>query len=50
VALLPYNTSAGAKYEWLDRSYEIEAETQAQEALEGMIEMARATGLAAVIA
>jgi pyruvate formate lyase activating enzyme len=49
VALLPYNTSAGAKYEWLDRDYEIEAETQTQETLEGMIEMARVAGLAAAI-
>ena len=49
VALLPYNTSAGAKYEWLDRDYEIEAETQAQETLEGMVERARAAGLTAVI-
>jgi len=49
VALLPYNTSAGAKYEWLDRAYEIEAETQSQEALACMVERARAAGLAAVI-
>jgi pyruvate formate lyase activating enzyme len=49
VALLPYNASAGAKYEWLDREYEIEAETQSQEALEGMVAMARAAGLSAAI-
>jgi pyruvate-formate lyase-activating enzyme len=49
VALLPYNTSAGAKYEWLDRAYAIEAETQSQEALARMVERARAAGLAAVI-
>jgi pyruvate formate lyase activating enzyme len=49
VALLPYNTSAGAKYEWLDRAYEIEAETQSGEALARMVERARAAGLAAAI-
>jgi pyruvate formate lyase activating enzyme len=49
IALLPYNTSAGAKYEWLDRDYGIEAETQSQQALEGMVERARAAGLVAVI-
>jgi pyruvate formate lyase activating enzyme len=49
VALLPYNTSAGAKYEWLDREYAIEAETQSQEALARMRAMAQAAGLAAII-
>jgi pyruvate formate lyase activating enzyme len=49
VALLPYNTSAGAKYEWLDREYEIDAETQSQEALARMVERAHAAGLAAAI-
>jgi glycyl-radical enzyme activating protein len=49
IALLPYNTSAGAKYEWLDREYELEAETQSQETLAGMVEHARVAGLAAVI-
>ncbi|MFL7809682.1 MAG: radical SAM protein, partial [Anaerolineae bacterium] len=49
VALLPYNTSAGAKYEWLDRVYEIEAETQSGEALARVVERARAAGLAVVI-
>jgi pyruvate formate lyase activating enzyme len=49
VALLPYNTSAGAKYEWLDRDYSIEAETQSPEALARMVERARAAGLAAAI-
>ena len=49
VALLPYNTSAGAKYEWLDRDYGIEAETQSQDALAGMVERAQAAGLVVVI-
>jgi pyruvate formate lyase activating enzyme len=49
VALLPYNASAGAKYEWLDRSYAIEAETQSQDALARVVERARAAGLAVVI-
>jgi pyruvate formate lyase activating enzyme len=40
VALLPYNGSAGAKYEWLGRPYEVEAEPQRLE------DMARATALA----
>ncbi|MBN1401100.1 MAG: glycyl-radical enzyme activating protein [Anaerolineae bacterium] len=45
VALLPYNTSAGAKYEWLDRAYEIEAERQTGEQLESFLRMARGFGL-----
>jgi len=49
VALLPYNTSAGAKYEWLDRAYEIEAETQAVETLGRLVRMAYGAGLEAVI-
>ena len=49
LALLPYNPSAGAKYEWLDRDYAIEAETQSEEALAGMVERARAAGVDAVI-
>jgi pyruvate formate lyase activating enzyme len=49
VALLPYNTSAGAKYEWLDRAYEIACEAQSPEALEDVMAMARAAGLVAAI-
>jgi pyruvate formate lyase activating enzyme len=48
VALLPYNPSAGAKYEWLDRSYELEAEPQTKEVLDGFVMMAQAQGLEAV--
>ncbi|MBN1400265.1 MAG: glycyl-radical enzyme activating protein [Anaerolineae bacterium] len=49
VALLPYNTSAGAKYEWLDRPYEIRAEVQSQAALEAMLALAQGEGLEAVV-
>ena len=45
VALLPYNPSAGAKYEWLGRPYEIEAEPQDGECLAGMVAQAQAAGL-----
>jgi glycyl-radical enzyme activating protein len=48
-ALLPYNTSAGAKYEWLDRPYEIEAEVQSQAALEAMLSLARVEGVEAAV-
>jgi pyruvate formate lyase activating enzyme len=47
VALLPYNPSAGAKYEWLGKSYEIEAEPQDAGCLAGMVAQARARGLEA---
>ncbi|HIE27087.1 TPA: glycyl-radical enzyme activating protein, partial [Candidatus Poribacteria bacterium] len=49
VALLPYNTSAAAKYEWLGLMYGIEGETQSQDCLGSFLEMARAAGLEAVI-
>jgi pyruvate formate lyase activating enzyme len=49
VALLPYNTSAGAKYEWLDRRYDIDAETQDDEALGRIVEMGRGLGMEIVI-
>jgi pyruvate formate lyase activating enzyme len=49
VALLPYNTSASAKYEWLGLEYEIQGEPQSKEFLERMIEMAQRYGLNAVI-
>lgn len=47
VALLPYNPSAGAKYEWLGESYTIQAEPQSKDALQRMVEMAQQTGLEA---
>jgi len=49
VALLPYNTSASAKYEWLGLEYEIQGESQSKEFLEQMIEIAQRYGLNAVI-
>ncbi|MBN1640682.1 MAG: glycyl-radical enzyme activating protein [Anaerolineae bacterium] len=49
VALLPYNPSAGAKYEWLDRPYTIEGEPQSEVQLAHMLDMARAAGLEATI-
>jgi pyruvate formate lyase activating enzyme len=49
VALLPYNPSAGAKYEWLDQPYEIETEPQDEECLAGMVARAQAEGLEAEI-
>lgn len=49
VALLPYNSSSAAKYEWLGLTYEIEGETQSQEQLDKLVDMARQIGLKAVI-
>jgi pyruvate formate lyase activating enzyme len=49
LALLPYNPSAEAKYEWLGRTYDIEGEPQAEERLAGLVTTARTLGLDAVI-
>ena len=49
VALLPYNVSAGAKYEWLDRPYEIEAVSQSDEQLQSWLALAQRYGLEAVV-
>lgn len=49
VAILPYNPSAAAKYEWLDLAYEIEGEPQSVERVAELVEMARRAGLDAVI-
>jgi len=49
VALLPYNASSGAKYEWLGLSYEIEGEPQSQDRLAALLAMAREAGLEAVV-
>jgi len=49
VALLPYNASAAAKYEWLARIYEIEGDPQTEEQLVGLVTTARDMGLGAVI-
>jgi len=50
VALLPYNPSSRAKYEWLDVPFEIEDESQDREQLAVLLKMARKARLAAVIA
>jgi glycyl-radical enzyme activating protein len=49
VALLPYNSSAGAKYEWLDRPYEIRAEPQTEAYLEEVVATGRRAGLEVVV-
>ena len=45
VALLPYNPSAGAKYEWLDRAYELEAEPQDEALLQRLVDLGCSQGL-----
>ena len=49
VALLPYNTSAAAKYEWLGLNYGIQGETQDREYLSLLANMACQMGLNTVI-
>ncbi|MBM3243127.1 glycyl-radical enzyme activating protein [Candidatus Poribacteria bacterium] len=49
VALLPYNPSANAKYEWLGLTYEIQGEPQGRNHLDNFVDMARQMGLDAVI-
>lgn len=36
VELLPYNASAGAKYDWLDREYAVEGEPRSAEVMSRM--------------
>jgi pyruvate formate lyase activating enzyme len=45
VALLPYNPSAGAKYEWLDLPYAIKVEPQDAAQLAGMVNLMKQAGL-----
>lgn len=45
VALLPYNPSSGAKYEWLGLSYEIRGEPQSRNQLKSFVSMAQKMGL-----
>ena len=47
VALLPYNPSASAKYEWLGLTYNIQGKPQSVERLAGFLDMARKAGLEA---
>jgi len=50
LALLPYNTSAAAKYEWLDLPFEFGAKGQDADRLAVLTELATQAGLTAVIA
>lgn len=49
LGLLPYNAAAGAKYEWLGRCYEIDAEPQSAERLQELVDWAGRLGLSAVV-
>jgi pyruvate formate lyase activating enzyme len=49
VALLPYNPSAAAKYEWLGLTYKIQGVPQSRDRLADFVGMAGQTGLEAVI-
>jgi pyruvate formate lyase activating enzyme len=49
VALLPYNTSASAKYEWLGLEYEIHGESQNKEFLDRIAEIAHQYELESII-
>ncbi|MBT4503987.1 MAG: glycyl-radical enzyme activating protein, partial [Gemmatimonadetes bacterium] len=49
VDLLPFNPSAGAKYEWLGTTCEVEGERQSEAALEGFTGLAQELGLEAVV-
>ena len=46
---MPFNPATSAKYDWLGRSCEVEAETQTPGRLSHMLEAARRYGLDAVI-
>jgi len=49
LALLPYNPSAAAKYEWLDLAYEVSGQPQASEQLSTFSAIAQDFGLVAMI-
>ena len=46
VELLPYNASAGAKYDWLGRRYLVDGKAQPADQLEAMKKIAREYALA----
>jgi pyruvate formate lyase activating enzyme len=48
-ALLPFNPSSKAKYEWLDLPFEIEGEPQDRARLEALLNMARQAGVDAAV-
>lgn len=50
VALLPYNPSAAAKYEWLGLSYKLNVPVQGADHLAGMVRLAQEHGVKAAIA
>jgi pyruvate formate lyase activating enzyme len=50
LALLPYNTSAAAKYEWLDLPFEFDAEGQDADRLAELTDLATQAGLRVVVA
>jgi pyruvate formate lyase activating enzyme len=46
IALLPYNSAAGAKYDWIGTPYELaESTTQTAEYMQGLADICRAAGL-----
>jgi pyruvate formate lyase activating enzyme len=45
VALLPYNPSAGAKYEWLDRPYAIDGQPQTSRMLDTFLDWGKQQGM-----
>ncbi|MBM4456912.1 MAG: glycyl-radical enzyme activating protein [Chloroflexi bacterium] len=47
VALLPYNPSAAAKYQWLGRNYGLDGQPQGDGRLDALLQMAGRMGLAA---
>jgi len=49
VALLPYNPSAAAKYEWLSRRYSIKGDAQSTSQLAEIVELAELLGLDASV-
>jgi pyruvate formate lyase activating enzyme len=49
-ALLPFNPSTAAKYEWLDLPFEMAGEPQSSDQLRAFIELARQEGVDAIIA
>ena len=49
VALLPYNPSSAAKYEWLDRPYELDVEPQDDATLGRLAALGEAAGLSVSI-
>jgi len=49
VALLPYNPSSAAKYEWLGLTYTIQGEPQSPDRLNSLVKMAQQEGLEACV-